>query len=313
MKFLYFFFALVSIQIIFFNAEAAQVLYCNNCSTNQFESKVRSQPVDESYYVIDFETEAVSYYGWYLEEVYHSDEPTYILRLSELTVPAYVRDTLDDFFHYRAQYRDDMSNNSDALSELLQDITQNTLIESKESLQLNDYIGSSSSTSGQCGQGEVNVYNFMHTSHLRKQVFDRMLTYYPAVQNSINAWNAFASFSTVNVGPASVSANWLSLPQQITFEDSSHLKVVVSPSGDTFDVVEDSAFDCSDNQVPDNNDDFIGQFVFANQEAQIDFRNYGELYNIEFEIYTICSSVYRVTCVKTGDGKYTCTLYQSSC
>jgi hypothetical protein len=140
-----------------------------------------------------------------------------------------------------------------------------------------------------------------------------MTAYYPAIQNTLNAWNSFTSFTSASVGAASISANWLSLPQQVTFQDSGHLQVTVSPSGDTFDVVENSVFDCSGNQVPDQRGDFVGHFIFENLAAQNEFRNFGALYNIEFAVSQMCLPERRTTCTKTAEGKYTCTLISSSC
>ena len=110
-----------------------------------------------------------------------------------------------------------------------------------------------------------------------------------------------------------MSSAWLTLPQTINFQDSGHLKVTISPSGDTFNVVAGSAFDCSGNQIPDNQSGFIGNFVFESLAAQNDFRVYSSLFNIEFAMSNICLPDYRTTCVQTASGKYTCTLVANSC
>jgi hypothetical protein len=72
-----------------FNAKAAKILSCDSCSTSVIEAKVRTQPIENRYFVIDFQTETIYYYDEFLFESYASDKDgsTFALKLTRLNIP----------------------------------------------------------------------------------------------------------------------------------------------------------------------------------------------------------------------------------
>ncbi|MFT4924120.1 MAG: hypothetical protein ACI8WB_000198 [Phenylobacterium sp.] len=304
----YFLVALLYISAtLTFESKAAQVIYCDNCSISQVESKVKRQTIENNYLVIDFQSQRAYLYEWFIAEREESGKMTFYTKLWKKNIAPNIDSTLTEFFSYRQQFLNSLSSNPNVINELLKEVTTMNYSGSEGGLGKADSWLTSSAESG---TGETTPYEFMTTSSLRKQVFDRMVNYYPNAQNALNAWNSFAQFASVSVGPASVSSAWLTIPQTISFSDSGYLQVVISPSGDTFNVVAGSAFDSSGNQIPDNQKGFVGNFTFNTSASQTTFRNYGSYYNIEFAVGNTCFNDYRTSCVQTSSNRYICTLRQ---
>lgn len=157
-----------------------------------------------------------------------------------------------------------------------------------------------------CGKGEVTAYDFMTTSSLRKSVFDRMLAWHPEMQSFINTWNRFAQFLNATVVFSSIEGESLAIKQTINFEDGSKLKVRISENGETFDVLDGSAFDCSGNRIPQKTEHFIGNFIFHRIDELEMFKRHGRLFGVDFNHVPFCYSSYQTRCFQTSTGRYTC-------
>ncbi len=306
-----FFYTMLTIS---FNSEAAaKVIHCDNCSQFQIESKIKTQPIGNIYYVIDFQSQKLYGYEWFIFESAGMGEESFYPKLSNAYIPSNVRDAITEFFSHRQQFFDTLNSNPDGLSELANLINTSNYASSNKLEHTSRYFENNSTEASTCEKGKSTPHDFMTTSSLRKEMFDRTLSSFPELQSALNTWNSFAQSSSVAVGPASVSPGWLAVPQKINFGSGGHLKVVVNSSGDTYDVVADSAFDCSGNQIPDKKSEFLGNFVFDNRSSSDIFKTYGEIYGIEFTLRQSCLQSYRTTCTLTSAGKYTCTIVQPSC
>lgn len=278
---------------ISFNSFSTPALICDGCSKSQIINKVQNQRPIGLYYVIDFKSEKLYLYNWELDNELRRYE------FDEKSIPSSVKSSVTDYFHWRNQAKTLLNSNPDLISNL---ITQ--LKASNQTAK----VSYSSQTSSGCGVGDINAYDFLSTSSLRVNVFNKMLTYYPSIQSTINSWNSFVTFANADFAVGSVEAKWLTIAQTINFEDGSSVDVVASESGNSFSTVKGSAVDCSGNLIPTEQGGFIGNFSFETSGEYEAFQSYGDLHGIDFENNFTCKmGSFLTQCRKVPSG-YECTL-----
>ncbi|WP_025820700.1 hypothetical protein [Shewanella marina] len=278
------------------NAYLQKVLECNNCSTYKVESTVRSQPPLANYYVIDLIKNKLYLYRWEM------DMETRRYELSRLPLPSNVNSDFNDYVHWKTQANNIVNNNPNFLSSVINQEPKPSSISNKNKIK-------EIFSSGQCNSDDdhVSAYDFIQSSQMRNNVFNRMNAYYPAIQNAINKWNQLAENISINSRNMSLSGTLFAIPQTINFQDGSRLKVTVSPSINTFNVVKGSAFDCSNNQIPADKSGFIGNFSFEGSHELNKFANFGSSYGVIFENRGCNMSFIMTRCVVTPSGGYVCT------
>ena len=183
---------LSTVCLFTFDSQAAKVIHCDNCTQSQIESKVKSQPIGNIYYVIDFQLQRVTGFEWMIYESGDWEETSFYPKLTSSRLPDNITSKMTEFFSYRQQFWNALSNNPNAIGQLLNEISSNNYTGSTKLELVDSHFAFNSVTSSDCGKGEATPYDFMTTSSMRKQVFNRMLTSYPDVQSAFNSWNTFA-------------------------------------------------------------------------------------------------------------------------
>ena len=284
---------LLILIFISFNSFSTPALICDGCSKSQIINQVQSQRPIGLYYVVDFSSEKLYLYNWELDNELRRYE------FDEKSVPTSVQTKINDYFYWRNEAEVVLDSNPNLIS---------NLITGSQSSSQTAKVSYSANITSDCGAGDINAYDFLSTSSIRVNVFNKMLTYYPSIQGTINSWNNFVTYINADFGVGSVEAKWLTIAQTINFEDGSSVDVVASESGNSFSTVKGSAVDCSGNLIPTEQGGFIGSFSFETSREYEAFQNYGDLHGIDFENNLSCRmGSYLTQCKKVPSG-YECAL-----
>ncbi|WP_417666863.1 hypothetical protein [Pseudidiomarina sp.] len=308
---------LISLILILLNDAYASpyLLECNDCSVEEHKFKVldnawATTPFRElsTHYVIDLNTEKLFLYRA------HIDAELGWQRVTGVTVGDDVKSAIQEFFTSRSNLIAAFESSPNMLSDLISSVNASGLAspprESKVFRTVSNYTAENNGKS--CATSDRGVYQFILDSQFRKNVFDKMLLWYPVSQSFINTWNNFVNKANItfqsNSGNFSlfVEGNLFGTPQTIHFPDGGVADVVMSGDGNTFDVVEGSAFDCDNNQIPTQESEFSGNFNFGSLSSFNGFQDYGSYFDIEFSGTVCTNNTFFTSCRYSGDGKYLC-------
>lgn len=291
------------------------MLYSRPFSVEEHKSRVlenayKINPFRElsSHYVIDLKTEKLFLYR------VHIDMELGWQRVSGLETGEDVKLAVQEFFESRRNLIAEFESSPNMLSDLISSVSVSGLGSSpKESKVFREIANYTSGNNGKsCKASDKGVYEFILDSQFRKNVFDKMLQWYPVSQSFINTWNNFLSKANITFTTGSgafslsVEGSLFGLPQTINFPDGGVADVIISGDGNTFEVVEGSAFDCENNQIPTEESEFSGNFNFGSLSSFNGFQNYGSYFNVEFSGTVCTNNTFFTSCRYSGDGKYLC-------
>ena len=283
---------------------ADELVFCNNCSYGQKLNLIRTYSPLKTYYVLDFYNKDIRRFDFDIDT---ETRPIQIIPF-EVPIPQNVLSYANEFFDTNEEIVALLQNNPDLFSTLATEISSSSLEPSKTMGNL------STMSSGQCNTNALSPHDFITSTSLRTSIFDKMNNYYPIIQGALNFWNSFILESQVTLGAGNESVNFsvttegsfFAIPQTITFPSGGQLDAVISPSGNSFNLIEGSAMDCQGNIIPTDKQGFIGSFNFSSESAQEQFRSYGAFFGVQFQDQSCRADIMITRCVQVGENQYSC-------
>jgi hypothetical protein len=284
---------------------ASPLIECNSCSYNRIKTKVIQsagiKPLS-THYVIDFSNQSLKYFKAKI------DDENGVYEVSQLSIDSNINDAINDFFSARSSLQQMLTNDPNLISNLIND-GHVPVSNFNVPLLTNFYtLDIASISTGACTASDKGIYDFLSTSSFRTNTFNAMKTYYPTAQSFFNTWNRFVAASNASVGVLSVEGGWFALPQTINFPDGGRADVIVSSDGNSFNVLDGSAYDCDNNEIPTTAGEFQGNFNFSTNDGYDAFSEYGASFGVTFSA-PVCRMEFLMTsCVKKSSGRYECRL-----
>lgn len=306
-------FSSMILMLLSFETYASPTLSeCSSCTYQQRKALVIAKAGIEPlsiHYVIDFNNEYLHYYKVQVNEEIGTSTVT------TLTLSSGVASSINAYWQSRSAADAYFTSHPNALSYAL---SSSQAVGIDQSPVVNggfNAFGSAAPTSatGSCKDNPDGITAYLSDSSYRKSHYDTIHTLYPVAATLRDTWNNFATAANLSLGfsktifSVDIALNAYIRPLPVRFTDGSHAKVVVGPSGDTYQVVKGTAYDCNDNKIPESAEEFRGVFEFQNEMSAEQFKKYGELFDIQFNgVGNISQCTLQSRCVTNGD-KYECT------
>lgn len=233
------------------------------------------------------------------------------------TVPLDVPNTAQDYFSAVNSLRATPDDHI-VVDILKQGLTGLVTQNSSNILSNQPFQGNLSSASNNECTSSAELYNFISTSSVRKNYYDRVLNHSPIYFTLVSAWNDLVSLANVKVSTGVVEASLFASTTLSRWDDGAQVQVVRRPGVPTFDIVTGSALDCNGNTIPTVLAELSDNYVFQGHEDFQQFQNYTsetwggfvEFLNPEFR----CRNVPIYTrCRKIGGNTYECIANVPSC